>query len=372
MTAENFCKLARRLLRHPTAPYHEHAVRAELARICAEHELDSQIDRFGNLLVKLRTVPNLRPLALAAHMDHPGFEIIRQISGRKWLAQFQGGVPANYLRQGTPIILMPDRQPAKIGRTIDGRTKLYELHAEKLTAVAPKFAVWALRDFVVRRGKIQARACDDLIGVVAALAALIELQRTRAQVNVLGVFSRAEEVGFHGALALAANRSLKKNTLVLSLETSRELPGVKMGQGVILRVGDRASIFDSDASRFLAEVAADLKGRKTGFVSQRGLMSGGTCQATAYQEFGFQSAAICIALGNYHNCGEGNRIREEYVSVADACSMVDLLMAAAKSMPRFGQLTAKLPQSLKKLLREAQPKLRRTALTSHAGFGQKT
>src|SRR6185295_15601887 len=104
----------------------------------------------------------------------------------------------------------------------------------------------------IRRGQIHGRACDDLGGVAAILATLIELKRRRARVNVIGVISRAEEVGFLGAMAVAAAKELPKNSLVVSLETSRELPGVKMGEGVILRVGDRTSIFDSAGMRFLA------------------------------------------------------------------------------------------------------------------------
>jgi len=362
MTSDEFCQLAGCLLRHPTAPYYEHAVRAELEQICAEHGLEFNRDQFGNVLVELRTTPRSRPIALAAHLDHPGFEIIRKVSDRTWLAQFRGGVPNSYFRPGIQVLLMPGRQRAKIGRTVEHRRKLYELRAQKPAANGgPEFAVWALDDFTVRRGKIHARACDDLIGVAAVLASLIELKRRRARAHVLGVFSRAEEVGFQGALTLAAHHSLPKGTLVISLETSRELPGVKMGQGVILRVGDRASIFDSEASRYLAEVAAELKAKKPGFLFQRGLMSGGTCEATSYQEFGFQSAAMCIALGNYHNCGQGTRIRAEYVSVADACTMVDLLVAAAKAMPRYNLLTGKLPQRLKKLLREGTQRLPKTA-----------
>jgi endoglucanase len=90
-------------------------------------------------------------------------------------------------------------------------------------------------------------------------------------------------------------------------------------------------------------------------------MSGGTCEATAYQEYGFQTGAVCVALGNYHNCTPGNRIAEEYVDVADACSMVDLLVEAAKSMPRFGKIVQKLPLRLEKLRREAVKRLKETA-----------
>ena len=130
-----------------------------------------------------------------------------------------------------------------------------------------------------------------------------------------------------------------------------------MGAGVILRVGDRTSIFDSTATRFLAEVSGELKSKRNDFQLQRGLMSGGTCEATAYQEFGYQTAAVCVALGNYHNCGVANQIKAEYVSLADACSMVELLVSVAKRMPRYAQLTARLPRQLKQLLRQAEKRL---------------
>jgi endoglucanase len=228
----------------------------------------------------------------------------------------------------------------------------------------PQFGVWEMEGFAVRKGRIVGRACDDLVGVAAALATLIELKRSRARVNVIAAISRAEEIGFRGALALAAKKALPQNSLVISLETSRELPGVKMGQGVIIRVGDRTSVFDSAATRFLTEVAVSLA--KDRFAFQRALMSGGTCEATAYQEFGFQTAAVCVALGNYHNCAQKNRIAPEYVSITDAVGMVRLLAAAARSMPRYHKIVSQLPGRLRSLLKEAQSRLHQTAHRSSA------
>jgi len=180
-------------------------------------------------------------------------------------------------------------------------------------------------------------------------------------VNVIGVISRAEEVGLQGALNLAAARGVPSNSLIVSLETSRELPGVKMGQGVIIRVGDKTSIFNPAATRFLFEVARGLAKPRGGFLFQRGLMSGGTCEATAYQEFGFQTAALCVALGNYHNCAKRNQIEAEYVSVQDVCGMVELLLAAVRQMPRYDALTGKLAKRLRKLLIECRARLKATA-----------
>src|SRR5438105_7948978 len=106
MTSTIFLRLAARLLRHPTAPYHEHAVRAEVQTICAEHDLDAKLDAFGNLLVRLRTGPGRRPLVLAAHLDHPGFEILESRPRHRWLARFDGGVPDSYFKPGTQVRLM--------------------------------------------------------------------------------------------------------------------------------------------------------------------------------------------------------------------------------------------------------------------------
>lgn len=346
-------------MRNPAAPFHEHAVREEVERICAERSLAFKRDDFGNVIVRLQTAPKMRPIVLAAHLDHPGFEIVRRLSPTRWLARFQGGVPDHYFRKGIPVRLMPGGLAAKLGKR-RGKAKEFEVHARHAPKIPPRFAVWELEDFTVRKGRIHGRACDDLVGVASILATMIELKRRRARVNVIGLISRAEEIGLLGAMAAAAGRRLPKNSLVISLETSRELPGVKMGQGVILRVGDRTSIFNSEAMRFLAEAAAGLKSRNKKFSFQRGLMSGGTCEATAFQEFGYQTGAVCVALGNYHNCAEKNRIAEEFVSVSDAVSMVELLAAAAKQMPRYERLVGGLPQRLRRMLRKAEPRLRKT------------
>ncbi|HVV71147.1 MAG TPA: M20/M25/M40 family metallo-hydrolase [Verrucomicrobiae bacterium] len=355
-----FGELARRLLQHPTAPYHEHAVRLEAEHICALHGLDCERDRFGNLVVRLRNSKTGRPLVLAAHLDHPGFEIVRPLSPGRWIGQFQGGVPESYFRRGTALHLMPGRIPARLGNRRANARKEFEILAESPAQLSPRFATWALPDFKLKHGRIYSRACDDLIGVAAILATLIELKRIRARVHVIGVLSRAEEVGFQGALALASAVTLPKHSLVISLETSRELPGVKMGEGVIVRVGDRASVFDSGASRFLVEVAGELV-KENPFSFQRALMGGGTCEASAYQEFGYQCAAVCVALGNYHNCGSRGLIEMEYVSLSDACGMVRLLVEASRQMPRYEELIERFPNRLRTLLRDAKGRLPGTA-----------
>ncbi len=340
----------------PAAPYYEQAVRAEAERICDEHGLLYKRDRYGNVLVRLKTGAAQRHLVLAAHLDHPGFTIVRRLSASTWFARFQGGVPDDYFQPGIPLRLLPGGTPGLLGER-KGKEKLFEIRATELRPSPPSFAVWELNDFKLQRDTVYGRACDDLIGVAAALATLIELKKSRAAVNCVAVLARAEEVGFHGALAVADSNALARNSVVISLETSRELPGVKMGKGVIVRVGDRTSIFNSDATRYLMEVGTELKRKQKGFQFQRGLMSGGTCEGTAYQEFGYVTAAVCVALGNYHNCAANNRIKEEYVSRSDVSDMVSLLVSAAKQIGRYSVMTQKLPLQLKRMLRQARKDL---------------
>jgi putative aminopeptidase FrvX len=356
-------EFAERLMRCPAAPYHESMVAAEALRICQENGLKPELDAFGNILVRLnRRGPKAAPFVLAAHLDHPGFVVRKQISPVRWEAEFLGGVDDPYFKAGIPLRLMPGGSSAILGKRLPGKTRVFEVSARNASAERPRYAVWDLVDFDLKDDRITGRACDDLIGAATILDVMANLARSKARVNVIGVLSRAEEVGFHGALALAQARSLPSKSLVISLETSRELPGVQMGRGVIIRTGDRTSIFDSTATRFLTEVANQL--RKSGsFTFQRALMSGGTCEATAYQEFGYRCAAVCVALGNYHNCGTDETIQEEYVSLSDAQSMSLLLESCAIEFKNFQKITRQLPARLKKSATEAKRLLRRTPLT---------
>lgn len=90
-----------------------------------------------------------------------------------------------------------------------------------------------------------------------------------------------------------------------------------------MRVGDKTSIFDDDATAALVTAATEGK-----VPHQRCLMSGGTCEATAYQLYGYRTAALCVALGNYHNCGPDLTIGPEYVAIEDVAGMIALMRAA--------------------------------------------
>lgn len=299
---ENLLRVVRALLEQPTAPFHEEAVRDQIIvelRRCAHVTIEH--DRFGNMIARYRRgAQSNRPWALAAHMDHPGW--VRDQHGQ---FQFLGSVAERF--RTNPVM-------REFG----------------------DFAMWELPAFELKNDQIHSRACDDLLGCAEIVCVFQELEATAAEVDCLGLFTRAEEVGFWGAIQLARSGILPADVRILSLETSAPRGGAEIGKGPIVRVGDRLSIFDGQETLGLLQVA-----RENQIPVQRCLLDGGACEATAYQTYGYTSIAASIGLGNYHNCAPDGTVRPEYVSVDDYTNMVRLCVALVTA-PQIDDPVAKL------------------------------
>jgi len=168
---------------------------------------------------------------------------------------------------------------------------------------------------------------DDLIGCATIVAVLAAFAVQGRPGRIDGVFTRAEEVGFIGTQLLAEDGALA-GARVVSLEASRELPGAWPGRGPVLRVGDRATVFHSGLEHHLHAVAKDLATRVPGFMFQRQLMSGGTCEATVFTAHGVATAGLAYPLVNYHNVTPENGIGREEVATADYLNGIRLLVEA--------------------------------------------
>jgi endoglucanase len=328
-------RLARRTLACPTAPFREGAVIAWIREFAAARPwLALREDRDGNLeLRRARVRRSPSPLVLAAHMDHPGF----RVRGSRWrrpgwrvAAELLGGVAPELLPGARVRLHFGGRAVrARIVGVGGGSPRRVELEAP---APVPRgaFGTFDLPDF--RRSardpdRIHTRAADDLAGVAAILALLDAVERIdpRRRADVRGVFTRGEEVGFAGALAIARRRGLPRAARIVAIEASKALPNAPVGGGPILRVGDRTSVFDDGLTRWLARVAADLP-----FPWRRRLMDGGTCESTAYQLHGYRCAALCLPLGNYHNGSERGRIAAEVISLADLVGLARFFEALVR------------------------------------------
>jgi endoglucanase len=283
-----------------------------------------------------RGAPRTRaPLVFGAHMDHPGFRAL----GSRW--ERGGFTVAAELHGGVRPELLPGARVRFhfLGRSVPARIERAESAAKvELRARAPvprdAFGVFDFPDFRRARGapdRIHTRAADDLAGVAAILALLDALPRIdpRRRTDVRAVFTRGEEVGFAGALAIARGRRLPAGARIVAIEASKALPNAPIGGGPILRVGDRTSVFDDGLTRWLGRVAAELP-----FPWQRRLMDGGTCESTAYQLYGYRCAALCLPLGNYHNMSERGRIAAEVISLSDLVGLSRFFEALVREEAR--------------------------------------
>src|SRR5207244_1681064 len=136
---------------------------------------------------------------------------------------------------------------------------------------------------------------------------------------------------------------IPRGRTIVSLETSAPRGGAEIGRGPIVRLGDKVSSFDGPATARLLAAARDAK-----IPVQRCLLDGGTCEATAYQLYGYTCAAASIALGNYHNCAPDGTIAPEYVAIDDFVGMVRLCVALVRQGRRSDpqkQLRTKLEKN---------------------------
>jgi len=350
--------LLERTLACPTAPFREGAVIAWVREfVAASPRLALREDRDGNLELRRRGVrASSSPLVLGAHMDHPGFRALRSRPVRGARARDRYRVEALFLGGVRPECVPgararfhagEDEVVARVERTRrDRRSGDQRVTLRSARPVpAGAFGTWNLPGFRVSPrdpDRIETRAADDLAGLAGILAVLEAADRIdpARRVDVRGLFTRAEEVGFVGALAVARGRRLPRGARIVAVEASKALPDAPQGGGPILRVGDRTSVFDDGLSRWLARVGAGLE-RDGRFRFQRKLMDGGTCESTAYQLYGLRCAGLCLPLGNYHNMSDRGRIATETIHLSDLVGLVRFfegLVRADGDAPRPGRV----------------------------------
>ena len=386
------------LVNLPTAPFVEQQVIAYIRDFVGRRPaLSIAPDRFGNLLVsydprrarraasqkRQSTKPRsaVRPVLFAAHMDHPGFLAGRRLDAKHIQAEWNGWVMASFFK-GTAVRFFSEGRwvRGKITEVIretppKGGSRRAAVGARNVPADNPPSGVivrvegpvepgspgmWDLPDAVVKDNRIHCRVCDDLAGLAAILAMLDAICRKPMTTKTYAFFTRAEEVGFAGALCAVADKTVPRDCVVVAVENSKAIAGVSLGAGPVLRVGDKASVFTPAATAYCQVAAEALAARDKSFVFQRKLMDGGTCESTAYCHYGYEATGICLPLGNYHNMDlERKRIAPEFVDVRDYDNLVKwfIVLAQAPATQPYDGSHPGLDKRLDGLLKKHRPRL---------------
>ena len=335
----------------PTAAGREDSVIAFIQAWIATRatKLIVKYDDGGNILITQRAFNNKRrPLLITAHMDHPAFVVTRVVNALTLELEFRGGVHEPYFKNVSIEVI--DADDKRHTATVTGRLKgdsIFPVYTARLKLATSAIALgdiarWRLLKARIARDTLHTNACDDLAAAAAALAVFDRLLKSKSAPHVGLLFTRAEEIGFIGALHSIHSKLVPRNARLLCLENSRSFPvDSPIGGGAILRVGDRASVFSPKLTNALALIYDEHKKLNPAFMYQRKLMPGGACEATAFSAYGFESTCLCLPLGNYHNMCDIDgvlkgktkaRLGQEFISINDFASMIAMLELAATKL----------------------------------------
>lgn len=294
--------LLKNVLGQPTAPFHEERVRNFVSEYCGSLGLRVQSDRLGNLKIVYRRGKSGKPIAFLAHMDHPGFEVTR--GGKRPVVKLLGGVPDRFFSKArVTVIDGKNVLKGKVARLLSKKSRTWELLLKEEVS-RKAFGYFDLAGCRFRGNAIESKSIDNLASVAILLNLLRELVRRKKRGHVVFYFTRAEEVGFVGLAGAIQNNLVSKTVPVVVLEASSAKAGkINLGEGPVLRVGDRLSTFSNSLDLEFHSVAQKIKKGDRSFRFQRALLPGGACEATLLAQNGFETICLAFPLANYHNAG---------------------------------------------------------------------
>ena len=331
----------------PTAAGREDRVIAWIEQWLSHRKnLELKRDKAGNLMIMHKNKPPATqqpaPIYITAHLDHPAF-VVRTVKSETIELEFRGGVHDAYF-EGAKIEIVDsnDKSHKAVINKLSAKSKPFKRATATLTR--PKKGIvpgdigrWAFpKPSIDKNNILHTHACDDLAALVAALAVMDVIQKRDGFEHIGLLLTRAEEVGFVGAIAACKLRTVPKSSRLICLENSRSFPESPIGAGPILRVGDRLSVFEPNLTNAMSDIMLAYEKKHPDFKWQRKLMPGGACEATAFATYGYLSTCVCLPLGNYHNMRDIDavkagtrkdaRVGREFISVDDFHGLVDLLL----------------------------------------------
>lgn len=334
--ADHTLAVVERIASAPTAPYHEHRVTRALERELAGLGIATEQDAYAQLHSRVRKGDAKRSLVLVAHTDHPAFEVT-SADGREGRARILGGFFARSFAAPVPVMVCDDADGEPFRATLDDVVTSIDIPHNSLghcrirgdrPLAAGQWAVLDLPAFERRGDELHLRAADDLALCAVIVLTLSALRGEARAHDVRAVFTRGEETGLYGARLVAEDALVPRDAIVVSLEASRALATARPGAGVVVRPGDIYNTFSNEGERYLRVARERLAEAK--IPTQRALLTGGTCESSAFVRFGWTTTAIALPNVNYHNQSEEHdRFVPEIVRLSDVRSAVALLVEAA-------------------------------------------
>lgn len=315
----------------------EGAVRKLIIEIIKPYADRMTVDPLGNLLVHKRgkNRPKAR-LMLSAHMDEVGL-VVTDITSDGYLKFDEVGgidrrviigknVVVNHRVNGVvglkPVHLTKGDESSAIPDISDLYIDIGAGSAEEAAkVVSVGDSVNFDAEFTQTASMIQCKAIDDRFGCLA----LIEMLKTDLEYDMDFAFVVQEEVGLRGSTT-AAYTLAPDYALVLETTTAADIPEIdaqkqvcRLGQGAVISVMDRRTIYDKEMVALALDTA-----EKLGVPAQlkRAVAGGNDAGAIHQSRGGVRTLAVSLACRYLHapNC---------VASKSDCESVIKLVQALA-------------------------------------------
>lgn len=295
----------------------ECAVRGYIQKQVAGH-CETRVDALGNLICEKKgaKAPAHR-LMVEAHMDEVGFLVTSITESGMLRFDTVGGIDARVII-GKPVLVGPKAVRGIVGtkamhlqsakerdETADVESLSIDIgagskdEAEKLVHPGDS-VVWESGFVPFGDGFVRGRALDDRAGC----AIMVDLIQGEVPFDTTFVFTTQEEVGTRGAQA-AAFGVAPDVAIVLETTTAADIAGVapenqvcRLGNGPVISVMDKGTIYDKGLVRFALETA-----EKRGIPAQvkEGVYGGNDARAVHVSRAGVRTLAVSLPCRYLHS-----------------------------------------------------------------------
>ena len=281
------------LLKKVLAPVGPSGLEAPVAEVIREEiaaYVDTiEVDAMGNLIAtKLGKAENPKKVMLSAHMDHIGYIVTGyEKEGFLRVTNVGGiGIINSYNRH---VVFPNGVHGVVVAQPVAGQPALKDLFIDigaqdkdeaKAKIQLGDVCVYANDCFRLGENRVSAPAMDDR----CACALLVKLLQTvgETQDTIIAVFSVQEEVGCRGAkvasFAKAPDVGIALDVTGWGDTPGTSIPEIKLGEGIAVKVMDRASISNPALREELIAC-----GEKAGVKTQREVLPYGGTDAGAMQ-----------------------------------------------------------------------------------------
>ena len=281
------------LLKKVLAPVGPSGLEAPVAEVIREEiaaYVDTiEVDAMGNLIAtKLGKAENPKKVMLSAHMDHIGYIVTGyEKEGFLRVTNVGGiGIINSYNRH---VVFANGVHGVVVAQPVSGQPALKDLFIDigaqdkdeaKAKIQLGDVCVYANDCFRLGENRVSAPAMDDR----CACALLVKLLQTvgETQDTIIAVFSVQEEVGCRGAkvasFAKAPDVGIALDVTGWGDTPGTSIPEIKLGEGIAVKVMDRASISNPALREELIAC-----GEKAGVKTQREVLPYGGTDAGAMQ-----------------------------------------------------------------------------------------